>query len=70
MVILNIVNKFWFGVVNFAKNIINLLGQDFIRIKFGIKNDSLKNNQMSAEKFVLKKTKAGVAAFILIMLNI
>ena len=43
------------GGHNGIKNIINLLGQDFIRIKFGIKNDSLKNNQMSAEKFVLKK---------------
>ena len=43
------------GGHNGIKNIINLLGQDFIRIKFGIKNNSLNNNQMSAEKFVLKK---------------
>ena len=41
------------GGHNGVRNIINLIGSDFIRFKLGIKNEIYEN--ISAEKFVLSK---------------
>ena len=43
------------GGHNGIRNIINLIGSDFIRFKLGIKNEIYEKGNISAEKFVLSK---------------
>ena len=43
------------GGHNGIKNIIEMIGDEFIRIKFGIKNSLLKEHTIKPEKFVLEK---------------
>ena len=43
------------GGHNGVRNIINLIGSDFIRFKLGIKNEIYEKGNISAEKFVLSK---------------